>query len=123
MSGGYFDYKQYQLGYISDSIETIVRKYDEDGEDSYGDKIRTRYSSHEIDVFRQAIFFIRKAQVYAHRIDWLLSGDDSAESFFARLGEDLKDLDEEMKKIDRRNEKRRVPIKKSPTDEEPPHQH
>jgi hypothetical protein len=32
------------------------------------------------------------AQVYAHRVDWLLSGDDGEESFLRRLAEDLKNL-------------------------------
>ena len=107
MSGGYFNYKQYELGYIADSIETVIHNFDTDQKDSYDQKYREKYKDAEIDVFRQAVFFIRKAEIYTHRIDWLLSGDDSTESFFVRLGDDLRDLDEHMKKVDKRSEKRR----------------
>lgn len=94
MSGGYFDYKQYQLGYIADAIEQVIIDYREDKEDSYGDKIRDRYTEAEIEKFQEAVYFIEKAQIYAHRIDWLLSGDDGTDSFFRRLEEELKVLNE-----------------------------
>jgi len=32
---------------------------------------------------------LRKAAIYAQRIDWLLSGDDGEESFLERLKEEL----------------------------------
>lgn len=94
MSGGYFDYKQYQLGYIADAIEQVIINYREDKEDSYGDKIRGRYTEAEIEKFQEAVYFIEKAQIYAQRIDWLLSGDDGTDSFFRRLEEELKVLNE-----------------------------
>lgn len=94
MSGGYFDYKQYQLGYIADAIEQVIINYREDKEDSYGDKIRDRYTEAEIEKFQEAVYFIEKAQIYAHRIDWLMSGDDGTDSFFRRLEQELKELDE-----------------------------
>lgn len=94
MSGGYFDYKQYQLGYIADAIEQVIIDYREDKEDSYGDKIRDRYTEAEIEKFQEAVYFIEKAQIYAHRIDWLLSGDDGTDSFFRRLEQELKVLNE-----------------------------
>lgn len=94
MSGGHFDYKQYQLGYIADAIEQVIIDYREDKEDSYGDKIRDRYTEAEIEKFQEAVYFIEKAQIYAHRIDWLLSGDDGTDSFFRRLEEELKVLNE-----------------------------
>lgn len=94
MSGGYFDYKQYQLGYIADAIEQVIIDYREDKENSYGDKIRDRYTEAEIEKFQEAVYFIEKAQIYAHRIDWLLSGDDGTDSFFRRLEQELKELNE-----------------------------
>ena len=39
---------------------------------------------------KRAVKCLRKAAVYAQRIDWLLSGDDSEETFMARLIPDLK---------------------------------
>lgn len=94
MSGGYFDYKQYQLGYIADAIEQVIIDYREDKEDSWGGKVRDRYTEAEIEKFQEAVYFIEKAQIYAHRIDWLLSGDDGTDSFFRRLEEELKVLNE-----------------------------
>ena len=41
---------------------------------------------------RQGLKIIRKAYIYAQRIDWLLSGDDGEESFHERLEEELNEL-------------------------------
>jgi len=35
---------------------------------------------------------IKLAQIYMHRIDWLLSGDDGEESFITRLAKDKSKL-------------------------------
>ena len=45
-----------------------------------------------IEEFKKGLEIIRKAYVYAQRIDWLLSGDDGEESFHLRLKEDLDKL-------------------------------
>jgi hypothetical protein len=42
--------------------------------------------------FKDAVNILNIAEVYAQRIDWLLSGDDSEESFLKRLDEDLNKL-------------------------------
>ncbi len=41
---------------------------------------------------KRAVKSLRKAAVYAQRVDWLLSGDDSEETFMQRLFTDLKDV-------------------------------
>ena len=38
---------------------------------------------------------LRKAAIYAQRIDWLLSGDDDEKSLKERLEEELKELEEQ----------------------------
>ena len=38
------------------------------------------------------LFLLKKATIYAQRIDWLVSGDDGEESFLSRLKEDLEQL-------------------------------
>ena len=98
MSGGFFDYKQYDLEYIADAIETIITKsgkpkmpedmysWDEEG------SLYPTYSPKEIQKFQEAVVAIKIARVYAHRVDWLVSGDDGEESFFTRLEEDLKEV-------------------------------
>jgi len=83
MSGGHFDYDQYKIGYIADSIEQVIID-DKDCERPYSDEVISR--------FREGIRALRIAQVYAQRIDWLLSGDDGDESFLERLEDDLAEL-------------------------------
>lgn len=108
MSGGAFDYKQYEIGYIADKIERIIEKsgrklnkkelekesrwrepdwYKQYPEDLY----HYKYPKEVIAEFKKAVKILRKAQIYAQRIDWLLSGDDGKESFLARLKEELKE--------------------------------
>jgi hypothetical protein len=98
MSGGFFDYKQYDLEYIADAIETIIAKSGKTKmpEDMYSweeeGSLYPTYSPKEIQKFQEAVVAIRIARVYAHRVDWLVSGDDGEESFFTRLEEDLKEV-------------------------------
>jgi hypothetical protein len=50
------------------------------------------YPPHIIEEFKNAVKHLKIAQVYAQRVDWLVSGDDGEESFMKRLGEDLNKL-------------------------------
>jgi hypothetical protein len=94
MSGGYFDYKQYELNVIADSIEQVIldcenkkkSKWDNGSQWDFKDPLT-------ILEFRNAINLIRKASVYAQRVDWLLSYDDGEECFHKRLKEDMKELE------------------------------
>ena len=63
---------------------------DEDGEIPFFPD----YTEETIKEFRKGVDILKKAQVYAHRIDWLMSGDDGEESFHKRLKEKLKELEE-----------------------------
>jgi hypothetical protein len=51
-----------------------------------------------INEFKKGYEILRKAAIYAKRIDYLLSGDDGDESFIKRLTQELKNLDEELSK-------------------------
>lgn len=106
MSGGHFDYDQYKIGYIADKIENQIERNGRPktreelkeehwrGDEWYKkypeDLNHHKYSDEVIERFKEAVELLRKAQVYAHRIDWLLSGDDGEESFLKRLNEELK---------------------------------
>ena len=81
MSGGHFNYAQYKIGDIADSIEQLIF---DDSEDSDG-----RYSDETISEFRTALRLLRRAEIYAQRIDWLVSCDDGEETFHKRLALDL----------------------------------
>jgi acid stress-induced BolA-like protein IbaG/YrbA len=93
MSGGHFNYKQYDIGHIADEVEQIIIDNNSTEEDEYGDIEGYHFTPEIIDEFKQGLKILRQAQVYAQRIDWLVSGDDGPESFLKRLQHDLKQLE------------------------------
>ena len=92
MSGGHFDYKQHTIGYIADEVEQLIITNDSEEKDRRGDCIGAHYSAETIEEFRKAWVVLKVAQVYAQRIDWLVSGDDGEDSFHSRLRRDLEGL-------------------------------
>lgn len=62
--------------------------YDENGDELYYHD----FTPQTIEEFRKAVKILKQAYVYAQRIDWLISCDDSEESFHKRLQEELKDI-------------------------------
>ena len=84
MSGGTFDYQQYKINEIADQIEQAI--YENGSYDKHS------YSVNTIAEFRKATEILAQAFVYAHRIDWLLCGDDSEGNFHVRLAEDLEKI-------------------------------
>jgi len=93
MSGGHFEYEQYKIQYIVDSIQTLIDNNDSQEITAWGDKIGRGYPPEVIAEFERAIHALHVARVYACRVDWLVSGDDGEESFFSRLKSDLKGLE------------------------------
>ena len=113
MSGGHFDYKQFYIDDIADRIEDYLKghklsecnvddmlndRWVDDDEKQYIKKHHHTmpnyhgYSLETLRALRRGVRALRKASVYAQRIDWLLSGDDCEESFKERLGKELKAL-------------------------------
>lgn len=108
MSGGHWDYIQYRFSDVVEDIKNLVEKNgklktdEEIKRDSYlysdwfekfpEDKYHYKYPEEVIKEFKEGFEIISKAQIYMQRIDWLLSGDDSEESFLERLNEDLNKL-------------------------------
>ena len=43
-------------------------------------------------IIREAIHALKRAHIFAHRIDWYLAGDDGEESLYKRLAEELEQL-------------------------------
>ena len=76
MSGGHFDYKQHHIEDIAADIENVF-------DSTWG------FSDATLDELRHGVAILRRAAIYAQRIDWLLSGDDGEESFHRCLAEDL----------------------------------
>ena len=113
MSGGHFDYYQWHIRDIIYSLEDYIYGHSleeedidyyiedhwlEDKEKEYVIKNKHtvpnlyEYSKETIKEFKKGLAILRKAYVYAQRIDWLLSGDDGEESFHERLKEELDNL-------------------------------
>ena len=96
MSGGYFDYNQWKIGEIADEIEQLVRDNNDQSTNEWGDPVGRDYGLLTLAEFHRAIRILRMAEVYAQRIDWLVSGDDSEKSFHRRLAEDLEKIKESI---------------------------
>ena len=111
MSGGAFDYNQFKIRMIADDIEETIRnsgkeKTTEELKDHYGydwdlwiekypeDKFHYTYPPKVLKELYAAVHSLRVAEIYAQRVDWMLSGDDGPETFIERLKEDLDKLNE-----------------------------
>ena len=67
--------------------------YDPEYYEKYPDeKYHCKYPDEVIEKFKEGVKILKQAEVYAQRIDWLLSGDDGDETFLERLKEDLDKL-------------------------------
>ena len=79
MSGGMFEYDQYRINDMIDKIKKEMQNPSDYVEDK------------ELFILtcKEAIKSLKIAFVFAHRIDWFLSGDDGEDSFYKRLREDL----------------------------------
>lgn len=67
-------------------VEVRETKYQEYEDDEY----YPEYTDETIQIFKDAVKILRKAAVYAQRIDWLLSGDDGEDNLKERLKKNLK---------------------------------
>lgn len=89
MSGGHFNYSQYNLVYLAEEIEELIKSNTDTTKDSYGDTIGRFYEPETIEKFKEAVELLMKAKIYVQRIDYLVSGDDGETTFHNRLMEDL----------------------------------
>ena len=96
MSGGHFNYKQYELGHMADEIEQLILDNDSEEMNAWGDKKGYGYSPETIAKFKIARMSLLLAQIYVQRIDWLVSGDDGEDSFHSRLDADFEALDRRL---------------------------
>ena len=105
MSGGKFDYQQYKIREIHETIQEELdnqgkekpkeelKYFDRDFLDKYPEeKFRQIYRKDVQKIFKDAVKILKKAEIYAQRIDWYLSGDDGEDSLVSRLKSDLEEL-------------------------------
>jgi hypothetical protein len=106
MSGGKLQYNRFQIEEIIEDIQKAINDnnkplYPEDSpyiwdleeNKRFFDEGGYRYPPETIEAFKQAINAIKKADIYIHRIDWLLSGDDGEENFHRKLKEELNEIE------------------------------
>ena len=105
MSGGAFEYQQYHIEEIANSIEQEIIEagreipkeiwakshwYGSSFDDS--DRTYPTYERKTIDIMKRAVYVLRMAYIYAKRVDWMLSGDDGEDTLVKRLQEELQAL-------------------------------
>jgi hypothetical protein len=88
MSGGHFGYEQYKIGQIADEVLQLIVSNDEHP--------WRHFSDATIEEFKRGLALLKVAQIYAQRIDYLVSGDDGEESFHARLKAELGELNQNL---------------------------
>ena len=107
MSGGRFNYDQYKIiemyEYIQSELDQQGQEvspenrwmsdewYEKHPEDLYYEELPDKVQ----EAFKQGIKALKRAYVYAQRIDWYLSGDDGHENFIKRLEQELNQIESE----------------------------
>lgn len=94
MSGGSLDdYGYFRLHEPIEAIEDLIVKNNFEQINDWGEKVEP-YSEETIVRFKEAVNLLKQAYIYAHRIDWLESGDDGEEDFHTRLTDELIKLEQ-----------------------------
>ena len=92
MSGGHFQYKQWEISNIADEVEQLILTNGSEEKDQWGDRTGCHFSPETIEEFKKGLVVLRQAYVYAQRIDWLVCGDDGEDSFHRRLKFEMEKL-------------------------------
>lgn len=108
MSGGSMDYIYSRIGIAADEVEEEIRKIEEDDStehfapakyylDNYPGKpefsCAARLKEEVLKRMRDAVKALRKAEIYARRVEWLTSDDDGYENFILRTDKELAEFD------------------------------
>jgi hypothetical protein len=102
VSGGAFEYSQYKIRDIHEHIQNELDKQGQEKQVEFWNKeyfekypearFEEIYREDVQQIFKDGIEALKKAEVYAQRIDWFLSGDDGEDSLASRLKSDLDKL-------------------------------
>lgn len=96
MSGGHFDYQQYRIGQIADQVDQLIRTNNDTELNEWGNPKGFQFSQDTIVAFKRGLYYLELAQIYAQRIDWLVSGDDGESTFHQRLVEDINEMNRRL---------------------------
>ena len=90
MSGGHFDYQQYRIEDIATDIQELIESNNDQTLNEWGDMSGRNYPPEIIEKLKEAAHTLRQAAEMAQRVDWLVSGDDSEESFLSRWEKEVR---------------------------------
>lgn len=85
MAGGHFEYIQYRIRDLAEKLQYEVDRNDDNGDGLW----HPGYAHNTVAHIQHTQWLAKMLAVYLQRVDWLMSGDDSEESFHNRLREDL----------------------------------
>lgn len=85
MSGGHFDYKQHCISDIIEQLEYEIKRNNMKGVNEFGDPISYGLSQQTINFFKTTIKKLKEVYEDVYKIDYLLSGDDSEDTFLHNL--------------------------------------
>lgn len=92
MSGGHFDYLQYRVSELADHLQAIIESPSEYERGVLQD-----------DNVKQAIYdayeHCRLAFIFAHELDYLISGDTGVDTFKERIIKRLTDLVKDIENV------------------------
>lgn len=97
MSGGHFEYLQYQVDQLASDIDRAIARNErvkndpEKAKDHFG-WLPDVLPDDIIAKFEEARDTLSKGAKMANRIDWLLSGDDGEDSFRRRWKTEIEDV-------------------------------
>jgi hypothetical protein len=80
MSGGHFNYDEYRLIEMAESIDILLEQSPHKMNE-YGDRLYYGYNQNTLEEFRKTATMLREAYKRLKRIDYLVSGDDSEYDF------------------------------------------
>lgn len=84
MSGGMFEYKQYHITDIIDTIEKEIQE--EQFNDALNMEFEDEFKKNKVLIeIKNGLFYLKMARIYAQRIDYLFSGDDGFESILYNI--------------------------------------
>ena len=90
MSGGYFNYDQHRLEDMAEAIGCLIETNASEELNQWGDPSGREYSAETIAKFRETVHWLNRGAEMVQRIDWLVSGDDSEESFHRRWASEVR---------------------------------
>lgn len=87
MSGGFFDYVQFQIDRVADQVESYIQRCE--FEDQEAGNRHLQYATETMARFRECEQTLRRASAMLQRMDCLLSGDDTEVMFHQRWDKEI----------------------------------